>query len=66
MVNGELNNLNLLTWIIHESRLRQMQGTRHEDVVFHFECLVTKQMKQDRLAYKVKSADIKVTKKTEK
>jgi hypothetical protein len=43
-----------------------MQGTRHEDVVFHFECLVTKQMKQDRLAYKVKSADIKVTKKTEK
>jgi len=31
-------------FIIHESSLLQMRGTRHDAVVFHCECLVTKQM----------------------
>ena len=44
----------MLTWIIHDSRLWQMRGTRDEDVVLHFECLVTKQMLQDRFASMVK------------
>jgi len=33
-----------LNWIIHESSLRQMQGTGCEAVVLHRECPVTKQM----------------------
>jgi hypothetical protein len=39
-----------ITWIIHESMLLQMQGAGHEVVVLHYECPVTKQMLQDRLA----------------
>ena len=46
------------SWIIHESSLLQMQGTAHEVVVLHYECAVTKQMRQDRLAHSVKNADI--------
>jgi len=34
-----------------------MRGTAHEVVVLHHECAVTKQMRQDRLACKVKNAD---------
>jgi len=34
-----------------------MQGTAHEVVVLHHECAVTQQMRQDRLAWKVKIAD---------
>jgi len=30
-----------LTWIIHESRLPQIEGTAHEAVVVHRECAVT-------------------------
>ena len=33
-----------LAWIIHESRLVQMQGTGYEAVVLHREYPVTKQM----------------------
>jgi len=33
-----------LAWIIHESRLLQMQGTGYEAVVLHRECPVTKQV----------------------
>jgi len=33
-----------LAWLIHDSRLLQMQGTGHEGVVLHCECAVTKQM----------------------
>jgi len=35
-----------------------MRGTAHEVVVLHHECDVTKQMRKDRLALKVKNADI--------
>ncbi len=34
-----------------------MQGTAHEVVVLHHECAVTKQMRYDRLAQRVKIAD---------
>ncbi len=43
-----------LAWIIHESRLLQMQGTGNEAVVLHRECPVTKQVHRDRLARRVK------------
>jgi len=43
-----------------------MRGTMHEDVVLHFECLVTKQMLQDRLACKVKKWRFKLNILTEK
>ena len=47
----------LVTWIIHESRLPQMQGAAHEAVVVHREWAATQQMRQDRLARRVKNAD---------
>ena len=34
----------------HQLRLMQMQGVRCEDVVIHFECLTTQQLRKDRLA----------------
>ena len=36
--------LRYLAWIIHKSRLLQMQGTGDEAVVLHRECPVTKQV----------------------
>ena len=39
-----MNKSGKLNWIIHESRLLQMRGARHEGVVLHCECLVTKQI----------------------
>jgi len=35
-----------------------MRGTAHEVVVIHHECAVTQQMRQDRLDWNVKNADI--------
>jgi len=48
---------NCSAWIIHESRLTQMQGVAHEAVVVHREWAATQQMRQDRLARRVKNAD---------
>ena len=45
--------------MIHELSLPQMQGTGHAAVILHRKCPVTKQMRQDRFACKVKNADIK-------
>jgi len=39
-----VDKLYYLTWIIHKSRLLQMRDMRHEAVVLHCECLITKQM----------------------
>ena len=39
-----MNNPYSLNGIIHESRLRQMQGTGYEAVVLHRKYPVTKQM----------------------
>jgi len=47
-----------ITCIIHEFRLPQMQGMVHEAVLVHREWAATKQMWQDRLARRVKNADI--------
>ena len=49
-----LSNNSGETWIIHESRLRQMQGTKDAVVVVHHKSFVTKQMPRDRLARRVK------------
>jgi len=43
--------------LFYELNLLQMRGAGHEAVVLHCECPATKQMKQDRLAWKVKEAD---------
>jgi len=54
-----MNHLNDL-WVIHESKLLQMRGAGHEAVAFHCECPATKQMRQDRLARRVKDARNKI------
>jgi hypothetical protein len=37
-------NIGLLTWIIHESRLLQLQGVMDAAVVLHRKSITTKQM----------------------
>jgi len=46
-----------LAWIIHEPRLMQMRGVTHAAVVVHRKWVTTKQMRQNRLARRVKNAD---------
>jgi len=46
-----------IAWIIHESRLPQMQGAAREAVVVHREWVATQQLWQDWLAQRVKNVD---------
>ena len=50
--------MKILACIIHELRLPQMRGVAHEVVLVHHEWAATKQMWEDRLARRVKTADI--------
>ena len=56
--NQKFSYKDILACIIHEPRLPQMRGMVHEAVLVHREWATTKQMWKDRLAQRVKNADV--------